>query len=72
VTPAPRAWTWAALMHRAFAIDVLACVHWGAGCAWSLSSTIPSSSGRSSRTGASPTRGRVPAPTHPRPAPPRP
>jgi hypothetical protein len=24
-----RGWTWAALMHRAFAIDVLACVHCG-------------------------------------------
>ncbi len=24
-----RAWTWAALMHRAFAIDVLACSHCG-------------------------------------------
>ncbi len=29
VTPTPRAWTWAALMHRAFAIDILACVHCG-------------------------------------------
>ena len=30
VKPTPRAWTWAALMHRAFAIDVLACAHlWG-------------------------------------------
>jgi hypothetical protein len=27
--PAPPAWSWAALMHRAFAIDVLACVHCG-------------------------------------------
>ena len=27
--PTPRAWTWAALMHRAFAIDVLACPHCG-------------------------------------------
>ncbi len=27
--PAPRAWTWAVLMHRAFAIDVLACAHCG-------------------------------------------
>ena len=25
----PRAWTWAALMHRAFGIDVLACPHCG-------------------------------------------
>ena len=25
----PRRWTWAALMHRAFAIDVLACPHCG-------------------------------------------
>ncbi len=25
----PRAWSWAALMHRAFAIDVLACGHCG-------------------------------------------
>jgi hypothetical protein len=25
----PRAWHWAALMHRAFAIDVLACPHCG-------------------------------------------
>ncbi|MEK7838534.1 MAG: transposase, partial [candidate division NC10 bacterium] len=25
----PRAWSWAALMHRAFAIDVLACAHCG-------------------------------------------
>jgi hypothetical protein len=29
VKPTPRAWTWAALMHRAFAIDVLACAHCG-------------------------------------------
>jgi len=29
VTPAPRAWTWAALMHRAFGIDVLACLSCG-------------------------------------------
>jgi len=28
-TPTPRAWTWAALMHRAFAIDVLACPRCG-------------------------------------------
>jgi len=27
--PKPRAWTWAALMHRAFAIDVLACPRCG-------------------------------------------
>ena len=25
----PRAWSWAALMHRAFAVDVLACPHCG-------------------------------------------
>jgi hypothetical protein len=25
----PRAWSWAALMHRAFGIDVLTCVHCG-------------------------------------------
>jgi hypothetical protein len=29
VKPTPRAWSWAALMHRAFAIDVLACAHCG-------------------------------------------
>jgi hypothetical protein len=29
VKPTPRAWTWAALMHRAFAIDVLACPNCG-------------------------------------------
>jgi hypothetical protein len=29
VKPTPRAWTWAALMHRAFGIDVLACAHCG-------------------------------------------
>ena len=28
-TPTPRSWTWAALMHRAFAIDVLACPRCG-------------------------------------------
>jgi hypothetical protein len=27
--PTPRAWSWAALMHRAFAIDVLACSRCG-------------------------------------------
>ena len=27
--PNPRGWSWAALMHRAFAIDVLACPHCG-------------------------------------------
>jgi hypothetical protein len=30
VKATPRAWTWAALMHRAFAIDVLACAIVGA------------------------------------------
>jgi hypothetical protein len=29
VQPTPRAWTWTALMHRAFAIDVLVCGHRG-------------------------------------------
>jgi hypothetical protein len=29
VKSSPRTWTWAALMHRAFAIDVLACAHCG-------------------------------------------
>ena len=29
VKPTPRAWTWAALMRRAFALDVLACPHCG-------------------------------------------
>ena len=29
VKSSARAWSWAALMHRAFAIDVLACVHCG-------------------------------------------
>jgi hypothetical protein len=29
VKSSPRAWSWAALMHRAFAIDVLACAHCG-------------------------------------------
>jgi hypothetical protein len=29
VTSSPRAWSWAALMHRAFGIDVLACAHCG-------------------------------------------
>jgi hypothetical protein len=29
VKPTSRAWSWAALMHRAFAIDVLACAHCG-------------------------------------------
>ena len=28
-TSPPRRWSWAALMHRAFAVDVLACVHCG-------------------------------------------
>ena len=28
-----RAWTWAALMHRAFGIDVVACPHWGTAAA---------------------------------------
>src|SRR5689334_3769883 len=28
-TARPRAWSWAALMHRAFGIDVLACAHCG-------------------------------------------
>jgi len=26
----PRAWSWAALMHRAFAVEVMACPHCGA------------------------------------------
>jgi hypothetical protein len=29
VKPTRHTWTWAALMHRAFAIDVLACAHCG-------------------------------------------
>ena len=29
VKSSPRAWSWAALMHRAFGIDVLTCVHCG-------------------------------------------
>jgi hypothetical protein len=29
VKSSPRAWSWAALMHRAFGIDVLACAHCG-------------------------------------------
>jgi len=29
VTNRPRAWSWAALLHRAFAMDVLACPHCG-------------------------------------------
>jgi len=29
VKSGPRAWSWAALMHRPFAIDVLACAHCG-------------------------------------------
>jgi hypothetical protein len=29
VKPTPRAWTWAALMHRTFGIDVLACPQCG-------------------------------------------
>jgi hypothetical protein len=29
VKPAPRSWSWPALMHRAFGIDVLACAHCG-------------------------------------------
>jgi len=29
VKPTPRAWTWAALMPRVFAIDALACAHCG-------------------------------------------
>ena len=29
VKSSPRAWSWAALMHRVFAIDVLACPHCG-------------------------------------------
>ena len=33
VKSTPPAWTWAALMHRAFGIDVLACPSVGAGCA---------------------------------------
>jgi hypothetical protein len=28
-TASPRAWSWAALMHRAFGIDVLACAQCG-------------------------------------------
>ena len=28
-TATPRAWSWAALMHRAFGIGVLACAHCG-------------------------------------------
>src|SRR2546428_13244370 len=29
VNSSPHAWSWAALLHRAFAIDVLACAHCG-------------------------------------------
>ncbi len=68
----PRAWSWAALMHRAFGIDVLACGHCGGRLRLSPRCTIPPSSGRSSRTSPAPTRGRVLAPAHPSPAPPCP
>jgi len=68
----PRAWTWAALMHRAFAIDVLACPHCGGRPRLIATLHDPLSSGRASRTWGSLPQGRAPAPPHPRPAPPRP
>src|SRR5436190_10405872 len=69
VKSTPRAWTWAALMHRAFAIDVLACPHCGGRLRLIHDSRL---SGRSSRTWGSAPQGRAPAPPHRSPAPPRP
>jgi uncharacterized protein YbaR (Trm112 family) len=66
-----RAWTWAALMHRAFDIDVLACPHCG-GRLRLIATLHDPAIGRSSRTEPSATRGRIPAPAHPSLAPPRP
>ena len=75
-TASPRAWSWAALMHRAFGIDVLACAHCGGPTAdrhAARSRGHPEDPrGRSSRTSPSATRGRVQAAPLPSPAPPRP
>jgi len=69
----PRAWSWAALMHRGVRYRrVGVCPLWGPPTPDHHRGTIPRSSGRSSCTSRSATRGRVPAPPHPNPAPPRP
>jgi len=69
----PRAWTWAALMHRAFGIDVLACPHCGSRLR--LIATLHDPAVIRKILGAHRAlshSGRIPAPAHPSPAPPRP
>ena len=72
VKPTPRAWTWAALMHRAFAIDVLVCVHCGGRLRLIATLHDPVVIRKIlAHLGIAP-QGRALAPPHPNSAPPRP
>ena len=71
-TASPGAWGWAALMHRAFGIDVLACAHCGGRLRLIATLHDPAVIRTILAHPPSRTRGRVPAPPHQRPAPPRP
>jgi Putative transposase len=71
-TASPRAWSWAALMHRAFGIDVLACAHCGGRLR--LIATLHDPAVIRKILAHLPLchAGQSPAPPHPSPAPPRP
>ena len=73
VKPTPRAWTWAALMHRAFAIDVLACPRCGGRLRLIATLHDPAVIRKifAHTWGLAP-QGRAPAPPLPSSAPPRP
>jgi hypothetical protein len=70
--PNPRAWSWAALMHRAFAIDVLACPAWGGRLRLIATLHDPAVIRKIlAHLGFAHSR-QSPGPAHPSPAPPRP
>jgi hypothetical protein len=72
VKRSPRAWSWAALMHRAFAVDLLACPH----CGGRLRLIAPLHDPLIIRKLLAPLgiahSGSNPGPAHPNSAPPRP
>src|SRR5262249_55408168 len=68
----PRAWSWAALMHRAFAVDVLACPHCGGRLRLIATLHDPAVIRKIlAHLGRAPSE-ESPGPPRPRPAPPRP
>src|SRR5215468_12721025 len=71
-TASPRAWSWAALMHRAFGIDVLACAQCGGRLRLIATLHDPAVIRRILVHLAPAHSGPSPGPAHPNPAPPRP